>query len=236
MPIATRRADALVHLVTTERAATGSGSVRRPQANVHLTMDLPTALGLADHPSELAGYGPIDAATARALAADGKWRRLICEPLTGALLDLGHTTYQPSAALARYIQLRDVRCQFPSCNQPARRCHLDHTRRYEPDDPAGGKTDRNNLGALCEHHHRLKHRVGWTLSRNPDTEEATWTSPTGHRYPIDHEDHRTWDHRLGGQPDDAFEGDACWNDLEAPEEDPVPAAPIPAMKGAVAAA
>jgi hypothetical protein len=123
--------------------------------------------------------------------------------------------------LTRYIQLRDVRCQFPFCNQPARRCHIDHTRRYDPDDPAGGRTDRNNLGVLCEHHHQLKHRLGWTLRRDPDTAEATWTSPTGHRYPVDHEDHRSWDHQLHSYPND-ITGDLGLSSLEPPAHEPIP--------------
>jgi Domain of unknown function (DUF222) len=109
IPVAARRADALVHLVTATNGAATNGAapngvaaagVRspgvRPKAMVQLTMDLATVLGFADNPADLAGYGPIDAATARALAADGKWRRLVFEPLTGALLDLGHTVYEPT--------------------------------------------------------------------------------------------------------------------------------------------
>jgi hypothetical protein len=201
--IAARRADALAQLVT----ATGAGTGGRPAATVAVTMDLPTALALADHPAELAGYGPIDAATARTLAADGCWRRMICEPLTGALLDLGHTSYQPSAALARYLKLRDVRCEFPGCGQPASRSHLDHTRPYRPNHPDGGGTDRNNMGALCDHHHQLKHRTGWRLRRDPDTEEATWTSPTGHTYRVQHHDHRSWEDELYSYPTSDDTGD-----------------------------
>ena len=155
-------------------------------------MDLATVLGFADDPATLAGYGPIDPDTARTLAADAAWRRLVYEPLTGALLDLGHTVYQPNAALTRFIQARNARCQFPHCQQPANRSHLDHTRKYHPDHPEGGRTDRNNLGPLCEHHHQLKHRTGWTLRRDPDTSEATWKSPAGHIYRVEHEDHRDY--------------------------------------------
>jgi hypothetical protein len=153
-------------------------------------MDLATLLGLQDNPAELAGYGPLPAPLARALAADGKWRRLIHEPLTGALLDLGHSSYTPSADLVRYIRARDARCQFPGCSRPAHRCDLDHTRPYKPDDPGGGGTDRGNLGAVCLQHHRLKHHSGWTLRRDPRTQAATWTSPTGHSYQVEHHDHR----------------------------------------------
>ena len=71
------------------------GPRRCRNVQVNLTIDLPTLLGLRDHPAELTGYGPLPAPLARTLAADGKWRRLIHDPFTGHLLDLGHTTYEP---------------------------------------------------------------------------------------------------------------------------------------------
>jgi hypothetical protein len=70
---------------------------------VTTTLHLPTLLGLQEHPGELAGYGPLPPDLARELAADAKWRRLIYEPHTGRLLDLGHTSYQPSETLARHV-------------------------------------------------------------------------------------------------------------------------------------
>jgi Domain of unknown function (DUF222) len=176
-PIDARRADALVEL------ATGllRGNARsKPPAVINVTMDLPTVLGLQDNPAELAGYGPLPAHLARALAADGKWRRFIHEPLSGALLDLGRTTYTPSEGLDRYIRARDPTCGFPTCNRAAAGCDLDHTKRYGP--PENGPTDRANLGPLCRHHHLLKHRAGWTLTRDPNTAAAIWTSSTGHTY------------------------------------------------------
>ena len=186
IPIDARRADALVALVTGASGSSQSGT--RPVAAVQVSMDLATLLGLRDNPAELAGYGPIPASAARALAADGTWRRLIHEPLTGALLDLGQTSYRPSAALDRFIRSRDAYCTFPGCNQPAHRCELDHTCPYACG-PAG-RTDRNNLGALCENHHIVKHETDWRLRRDQTTHEATWTSPTGHDYPVKHHDHR----------------------------------------------
>ena len=167
IPIDARRADALVSMIvgTAGDAASGAGpsgsgaAVRRPAASIQVTMDLATVLGFADNPAELAGYGPISASAARALAADGKWRRLICDPLTGALIDLGSTVYRPNAELERFIRSRDARCSFPSCYQPAHRCEIDHTNPYRPGQPSTG-TDRCNLGCLCEYHHDLKHYAG----------------------------------------------------------------------------
>jgi hypothetical protein len=193
IPLDARRADAVIALLTGTATGSGAGAPQaaalgRPAASVQVTMDLATLLGLRDNPGELAGYGPIPASAARALAADGKWRRLIHDPLTGALLDLGKTSYQPSAALERFIRSRDARCAFPSCGQPAHRCHVDHTCPYRSG-PAG-KTTRSNLGALCENHHILKHKTDWILRRDQTTHEATWTSPTHHEYPVTHHDHR----------------------------------------------
>ena len=160
IPIDARRADALVALVAGASGGAASPGTPgiRPAASIYVTMHLATLLGLRDSPGELAGYGPIPAPHARALAADGKWRRLIHDPLTGALLDLGSTSYQPSAALERFIRARDARCSFHSCGQPAHRCEIDHTKPYRHGDPNTG-TDRCNLGCLCKYHHDLKQLV-----------------------------------------------------------------------------
>ncbi|HKA70070.1 MAG TPA: DUF222 domain-containing protein, partial [Actinomycetes bacterium] len=127
-----RRADALVALVT--RAAPvpddpGADRPRPSRALVHVTVPATTLLGLDDQPGELAGYGPIPAGLARMLAAGGTWRRLLTDPRSGALLELGRTTYVPPAALADQVRARDVTCRFPGCRRPAIGCDLDHTRR-----------------------------------------------------------------------------------------------------------
>ncbi len=112
LPILALRADALVHLVS------GCGQPPKP-ARVNVTIDLPTLLGLQDNPGELAGYGPLPAPLARTLAADGRWRRMVLDPMTGALLDLGTTSYKPSAALARFVKTRDRTCIFPTVRREA---------------------------------------------------------------------------------------------------------------------
>jgi hypothetical protein len=113
--IGARRFDALIDAVL--------GSVDRPvcppptrvKATVHLTMDLATLFGLAEHPGELQGYGPLPAPLARMLAADNEWRRLVHDPVSGAPLDLGTLKRKPSAAIARWVRSRDAICLFPGC-------------------------------------------------------------------------------------------------------------------------
>lgn len=167
----------------------------RPVVNV--TVDVVTLLGLADEPAELAGYGPIPPGLARVLAADGVWRRLVTDPLTGHLLDAGRHTYRPSAALVDFVAARDRVCAFPGCNQPARRCDVDHVVPFA----AGGRTTRANCGPLCRRHHRLKHKAGWGFTRRDDDGMRVWTSPTGRTY---HKPPPTWPPDLdpGGPPDD----------------------------------
>ncbi len=76
--------------------------------------------------------------TARALARDGTWRRLVTDPLSGALLDVGRTRYRPPADLDELVRLRDGACVRPGCSVPSHACDLDHTVPFgEPDAPFG---------------------------------------------------------------------------------------------------
>ena len=120
---------------------------------------------------------PIPGVAARALAAGGTWRRLVIDPLSGAVLDIGRRRYRPPAALADLVRARDRACTHPGCEVPARRCDLDHIRPWA----AGGTTSLTNLTSLCQAHHRLKHTPGWSLSRADDG-SLVWRTPSGARY------------------------------------------------------
>ena len=146
---------------------------RRP-VSINITMDLHTALGLADNPADLAGYGPIPASIARQLASDGKWRKFITDPGTGNLLSFGRESYIPPQSLADFIVARDRICRFPGCSQPARVSDIDHAIPWEE----GGETSAENLGLLCRRHHRMKTHDGWKLQSNPDG-SCNWVSPAG---------------------------------------------------------
>jgi hypothetical protein len=147
------------------------------QVQVQVTVPATTLLGTSDQPGELAGYGSIPAALARRIAEDPRatWHRLLTDPIDGSLLDYGRRTYRPPANLNDHVRARDVTCRFPGCQQPSRRCDLDHTQAY----PAG-PTSADNLGALCRRHHRLKHETDWTLTQHQGN--FIWTSPTGRTY------------------------------------------------------
>lgn len=149
---------------------------------VRVVVPADTLLGLDDHPAELVGYGPITAEAARELAAeaDATWRRILTDPVSGAVLDVGHRRYRPPAAMAEHVRNRDLHCTFPGCRVPAQACDLDHVVRFDPDDP-DGRTAADNLDPDCRHHHRIKHLPGWAVSRGPDG-SLLWTTPSGRRF------------------------------------------------------
>lgn len=169
-----RRADAL--LAWARQALTGPDLPRVQGRRPHVQVTVPagTLLGLSDAPGELAGYGPIDADTARRLAADGTWRRILTDPRSGALLDYGRTTYHPPADLREHVLAAYPRCTFPGCGRPARGCHLDHVHEWRH----GGHTCAENLHPLCLRHHTCKTTGTWSVTRERDG-GLTWTSPTG---------------------------------------------------------
>lgn len=149
---------------------------RRP-LTVNVTVDLPTLLGLAENPGQLAGYGPIPAAVARELASDAKWKRFITEPQTGNLLDFGRESYEPPQHLKDFLIARDRTCRFPGCRRSALLSDLDHAESWE----SGGTTSPENIGALCRRHHRLKTHDGWRIQSFSDG-SCTWTSPLGKEF------------------------------------------------------
>ena len=168
-----KRADALVAIAAASLSASPVTPHRRP-ISINVTIDLPTLLGLAENPGQLAGYGAIPASVARQLASDGKWKRFITDPQTGNLLDYGRESYEPPQALKDFLIARDRTCRFPGCRRSAALSDLDHAKSWEN----GGSTSPDNLGALCRRHHRLKTHDGWSVTSNEDG-SCTWVSPHG---------------------------------------------------------
>lgn len=176
-----RRADALAEIAS--KALADLAAFYKPQrkaVTVNITMDLPTALGLAENPAMLSDYGPIPASIARELAADGKWRRFVVDPVSGALMDYGRETYEPPQVLREFLLARDRICRFPGCRRPGHLTDIDHSQSWE----SGGETNPTNLGLLCRRHHRMKTHGGWKIESNADG-SCTWTSPQGkvHKVP-----------------------------------------------------
>jgi len=165
-----RHADALVDLLLGDRSGL--------QAQVQVTIPASVLAGLSDAPGQLVGLGPISAHLARLIAEDATWRRLVTDPTTGLVIDVGTHTYRPGVVLKRYLHARDQYCVGPSCSRPAHACDGDHT----IDWPVGPTTP-SNLGSLCRRQHRFKQHPAVKLEQ-PSPGEFVWTYPTGHRYRV----------------------------------------------------
>jgi hypothetical protein len=161
--------------------ATGSG-VGTPSGagrvavstQINITIPVESLAGLSDTPGQLCGFGIIPADLVRRLAGgDARWRQILTDRATGALLHVGTWSYRPPAALARHVRTRDVTCRFPGCSVPARECDLDHLIPFPV-----GPTSADNLHALCRRHHRLKHDDNWHVEALPD-HGLRWTGPLG---------------------------------------------------------
>jgi len=153
-----------------------------PPGTVHVNVTISAAslLGVTDEPGHVIGAGTIDAVTARALAHDGPWRRVVTDPLTGAVLDVGRTRYRPPAAIAAHVAARDPHCVCSTCTQPASRCDLDHTTEWRD----GGTTTTSNLAPLCRASHTLKTDGHLRLTTTaPGVYQ--WTTALGACYQVD---------------------------------------------------
>jgi hypothetical protein len=170
-----KRADALTAIASQALASIADDVQphRRP-ITISVAIDLPTLLGLAENPGQLAGYGAIPASVARRLAADGNWQRFVSDPTTGNLLDFGREKYTPPQELVDYLLARDRICRFPGCRRTGQGSDIDHAHSWE----TGGETNPANLGLLCRRHHRMKTHGGWSLESNPDG-SCLWKSPQG---------------------------------------------------------
>jgi Domain of unknown function (DUF222) len=188
--LAQRRADALAQMgwlaLSTGRLGGCSCGQRldhrhRRPVTVQVTVAATTLLGLDEQPGQLAGYGPVPASVARRLAAEGTWRRLLTDPVSGTVLDYGRTRYPPPPDLVDHVVARDRTCRWPGCDRPAATAEIDHTTPY-PD----GATAADDLGPFCKSHHIGKHHSRWRV-RQPEPGRFEWISPTGHSYTVEPE-------------------------------------------------
>ncbi|MEV6906845.1 DUF222 domain-containing protein [Amycolatopsis sp. NPDC051071] len=149
------------------------------RAEVFLYMDMFTYLGLNDDPVKMAGHGHLPAALGRHIATGPNTvlRRIITDPLSGQVQDLGRTRYRPDAATAEFVRVRDRECRRPGCGSAAQSCELDHSIPWQ----FQGETNVADLVTYCKRDHRLKDEPGWTYHLEPDG-TLRITTPTGQTY------------------------------------------------------
>lgn len=138
----------------------GLGAIR---GHVQITVPVLTLLGRSDVGASIDGLTPIDPTTARQLAAHAPgWDRVLCDPVTGTVLEVDR--YTPTTSQRRFLAARDRHCRAPGCRTPIARCQIDHN--HEAHD--GGATHLGNLSHLCVRHHTLKTETEWTVTQDPD--------------------------------------------------------------------
>jgi hypothetical protein len=162
-----RRADVVCDLLL--------GKPSNVQVQLQVTVPAAMLMRVDDQPGELAGYGPIAPDLARELASDATWRRLLTDE-QGVLLEVGRTSYRPSAALRDFVRARDKTCVFPGCSMSAHRSDIDHTTAFPE-----GPTAPENLGVMCRAHHRLKQDHHWMVFQ-PSPGRFEWTTPSNRTY------------------------------------------------------
>ncbi len=188
-------ADAFTDLLldgTTTAAPVGGGDPVEEKSSRHIdspigvgirprvlvTVPVLTLLGKSEEPGTLEGYGPIDADTARRIAARApSFTRILTQPETGAVLSVGRDRYAVPKDLRTWLRVRDETCRFPGCNRSAARADVDHVTDWQ----YGGGTDYGNLVHLCRSHHRVKHHTGWS-STSAGGGRVRWLAPSGHEY------------------------------------------------------
>ena len=188
-----RRADIFAHVMLAEVDGQASGVVpdeddderfvrwfRGIRAQVILSVPVLTLLGQSNQPATLDGWIPIDPVTARRLVGTvTSVTRILTHPETGATLSVGRRRYKVPKDLRTYLQIRDLTCRFPGCEQPAQLSDIDHTLDWQ----FGGETRAGNLACLCPGHHTLKGETAWTVTQDADNSGIlTWTDPSGRSY------------------------------------------------------
>lgn len=204
LPIGVRRTEALYNFCVQPLALPDSSAPsdrRALDAHVDLVMTLDAFLGLDDTPADCVGSGPIPAQAARQLLSEAAlvtFRRIIVDGDSGHVLETGTKRYRLSESEREFILLRDRTCRHPGCNQPARRCEVDHAVPFDD----GGASRADNLGALCTRHHLEKTHAGWNIEDSAADGSCTFVSPLGRRYRHEPQAALPWLRPDEGPPDD----------------------------------
>jgi hypothetical protein len=171
------RADLVCELLLCGQPSGDPGAPHRAgvgiRAEVSVVIPVLSLLGGSVDPAILPGQGPIGMDDACRLAAGApELIRILTHPVTGMVQAVD--AYRPSRRLRRYLEARDGRCRFPTCNRNPKRTEIDHTVDWH----YGGETSPANLECLCKGDHLLKHQTPWRVRQlSPGVLE--WTSPQG---------------------------------------------------------
>ncbi len=177
--VGNRMADALVQIVDGVSAVSAQSRNAAAELQVLVSFDqmLKTANGETDSQfvGEIASTGMIlEGQALLELLGDAKFRRIVYQPDTGELLDVGRESYRPPRRIRQHVEVRDRTCRAPGCVRPAKYSDIDHITPWND----GGITAVENLAALCRTHHVLKTHGEWQYELSDSG--AVWKIPGDH--------------------------------------------------------
>ena len=150
-----RLADVVVELVTNRHAVTGEFITEtvgiKAKASTQLILVAPVGVVDGTNPGgqiEMIGVGPVPRRILEGLSPDSELAGMIFNR-AGRPLWLGRNQRLGNAAQRLAVAVRDGGCF--ECGAPMHRCELHHIREWHRD---RGRTDIQNLVAVCRRHHR----------------------------------------------------------------------------------
>lgn len=146
---AQRRADALVEMA--RRASAAAPGCRKPDPLIAVLVGYETFAGRI---CQLANGTPLTPGQIVPLLTDADIERVVFDG-PSRVIDVGERTRFFRGAQRRAVEVRDQRCDHPTCDTPADRCEIDHVEPYA----RGGPTTQDNASPKCRHHHRHKERT-----------------------------------------------------------------------------
>ena len=150
-----------------------------PAPSAAIIVDLATALGMADEPGYLPGYGWVPAPIAREILADTeKWRRWLVDDSARKIIEAGSVRYRPTQALRDLISGRDLTCTADTCTRPASNNQLDHAVDFD-----GSNTTPDNIHAVCGPDHLVVTAGHFIIDATADGEISWVSTASGHSYP-----------------------------------------------------
>jgi hypothetical protein len=171
--------DGNITIGTIDDADARTAPVReRAAVTVDVLIPAETLAGKNTQGAVIPGLGTIDPVRARELVALApSLRRILTDPVSGAIVNFDRKTYRVPAELKRIPKLRDGHCRAPACTLPTKSTELGHTKPYAK----GGTTALAQLAHLCDNHHHVKHEAGWHLTQYLDG-VLHWRAPSGRVY------------------------------------------------------
>lgn len=145
---AQRRADALVAMANRSRTAPADG--KRPRPLIVFYVGYETVTGRL---CELASGVPVTPGQIVPHLTEADVERVVFGP-GNRVIELSERARFFTGGLRRAIELRDRRCRFPGCDEPADRCEVDHRVPWSE----GGSTTQENGELRCPTHNRLRNR------------------------------------------------------------------------------